>query len=353
MRRPADHIMVANVTSPHYEADVLPGLEPFAAEELRTRFGSQIDVQQVRAGGVPFEYRGDPTDLSHLRTVGAVYRVVTAPVPRPKALLGHQHMSAVMREAQAIAARPEGFETLSLDAAGSDTAVMQRIKAELASGLSLRPADDKGDFHVRIRPSPRKDGWQTLLRLTPRPLATRSWRLHNLQGALNAPVASVMAGLTRPAADDSVLNIACGSATLMVERALLAPYRRIHGIDVDPGALDLAREHLAAAGHTDANLLCADVARLPYAAQSFNALLADLPFGQLVGSHQNNLQLYPAALREAARVAVPGALFALITHEKRLIADVLRAQTAWSILKRVAINLNGLHPEILLLQRNT
>ena len=33
------------------------------------------------------------------------------------------------------------------------------------------------------------DGWETLVRTTPRPLATRYWRVCNYEAALNATVA--------------------------------------------------------------------------------------------------------------------------------------------------------------------
>jgi tRNA (guanine6-N2)-methyltransferase len=334
-----------------YEAEVLPGLESFAATALDRIEG--VRVLESSSGKVPFEYGGDPARLADLRTVGAVYRVLTFPVPRPKALLGHQHFSALTAAARQIAATSESFSTLSLDAAGSDSTVMQRISADLAQALSLTPADERGDLHIRIRPA-RDRGWQALLRLTPRPLATRSWRLHNLPGALNAAVAAAMASLTQPRQSDHVLNLFCGSATLMIERAaLFGGYERLSGIDSNQEVLGLAEDHLRAAAIAQTELVCADAVALPFPVDSFDVLLADLPFGQLMGSHAVNRSLYPAALHEAARVARPGTRFALITHEKRLVSEVLGAQSHWSVEQRIPINLNGLHPDIILLRRET
>ena len=142
-----------------------------------------------------------------------------------------------------------------------------------------------------------------------------------------------------------------GSGTLLVERAALAPYTYLAGIDNDPAVLNLARDHVMLSGADGTRLVCADAKELPYPADAFDVLLADLPFGQLVGSHRENVTLYPAVLTEAGRVASKGARFALITHEKRLIGEVLRAQPVWSVIRSVSINLNGLHPEILLLEK--
>ena len=337
----------------YYEAEVLPGLEPFAAEELRAKLGRDVRILKAETGRIPLELDGaiDMRAASTVRSVNAIYRVLTFTTPRPKGLLGHQAFTAMSAAAKGIIEGSQSFRTLSLDAAGADSAVMQRIKSEFAAALRLAPADDKGDLHVRIRPTRDKQGWQVLLRLTSRPLATRTWRQHNFQGALNAAVASVMASLTGPKPGDHILNIMCGSGTLMVERAALAPFTYLQGIDNDPAVLDLAHDHLKVSGTHSAALICADAKAIPYPAGSFDVLLSDLPFGQLVGSHRENMTLYPAMLAEAGRVAIKDARFALVTHEKRLIGDVLRTQAVWSVIRSAPINLNGLHPEILLLEK--
>jgi tRNA (guanine6-N2)-methyltransferase len=337
----------------HYEAEVLPGLEPFAAGELRATLGRDAKILKAGNGRVPFELDAgvDSHVLGELRTVNSNYRVLTFDVPRPKGLLGHQAFTAMTTAAKGIIGSNQAFRTLSLDAAGADSAVMQRIKSEFAAALRLTPADDKGDLHVRIRPAPDKQGWQVLLRLTPRPLVTRPWRQHNFQGALNAAAASVMASLTAPQPDDRIINLMCGSGTLLIERAALGPYAQLTGVDSDPTVLGFAQDHLNLSQTNGAVLVCADVRHLPYPAVACNVLLADLPFGQLVGSHRENVTLYPAVLAEAGRITTAGARFALITHEKHLIGEVLRAQSVWSAVRTVPINLNGLHPEILLLEK--
>lgn len=340
-------------TATQYEAEVLPGLESFAAEEIRSKLGNGATLNKPQNGRIPFVVASDSDThvLSELRTVNSIYRVMTFAVPRPKGLLGHQAFTAMAAAAKRIIRGGQSFATLSIDAAGADSAVMQRIKSELSAALGLAPAAEKGDLHIRIRPTQDRQGWQVMLRLTQRPLVTRGWRQHNFQGALNAAVATVMASLTTPRSSDRIINLMCGSGTLLVERALLAPYSQMTGADNNPEVLALARDHLKLSGTDDVTLVCADVSALPYAAKTFNVLLADLPFGQLVGSHRENLRLYPAVLAEAGRIATPGARFVLITHEKRLIGEVLRAQSIWSTNHSVPVNLNGLHPEILVLEK--
>jgi tRNA G10 N-methylase Trm11 len=98
-------------------------------------------------------------------------------------------------------------------------------------------------------------------------------------------------------------------------------------------------------------LLRADATTLPLPATSIDTLCADLPFGQLSGSHVNNTRLYPAVLAEAARVARPDARFVVITHEIRLMEKLLQESLTWKTEQSLKITLNGLHPRIYLLRR--
>ena len=92
---------------------------------------------------------------------------------------------------------------------------------------------------------------------------------------------------------------------------------------------------------------------LPLANRTVTAITADLPFGHLVGTHAENVRLYPLILREAARVARPRAFFGIITHEVRLMEQLLAAEDcAWSAEKVLKVELGGLHPRIYVLQKN-
>ncbi len=332
-----------------YEAEVAAGLEAIAAEEIQASLGSHAAIIATAPGLVQFTCKGGASAALRLKTVIAVYALHTFAVPRPKALLGHQHFTAIL--GMIDAARPNGtYTALSIDAAGSESSVMQRLRAELAAAVGLQASPDKADLHLRLRRTrtPGGEGWDVLVRLTPRPLATRDWRVCNLEGALNASVAHAIMRRLAVAPGADVLNLLCGSGTLLIERGDVQA--RFTGLDHDPAALLCARRNLAAAG-VSAALLRADAGALPFDAASVDALCADLPFGQLMGSHAENTRLYPVVLREAARVAKIGARFAVITHEVRLMDAVLRQQQAWRPVETLRVTLGGLHPRVDVLVR--
>lgn len=335
------------------EIDAAPGLEDVLWQELLALLPGRVERLAVRPGSLRIHCRGDLRTLLRLRTAQAVYSLRRFAIPRPKAFLGDQHFKTLL--AQIEQARDIGgeFHSLFLNAAGSDSSVMTRLKTDLAERADLVLAEREGDLLLRIRPAPEPEsGWETLVRLTPRPLGTRAWRVCSREGSLNAAVAAAMIRLSAPTPDDRVLNIGCGGGTLLIERAAFGPAHQLAGYDTDPAALECAAQNVGAAGFgSQIELRLGDARELPMAAGSINVLLADLPFGQLVGSHTSNLLLYPALLDEAARVTVRGGRAVIITHEIKLLESLLEEHPKWSLQQMLKITLNGLHPRIYVLER--
>jgi SAM-dependent methyltransferase len=345
-------------TAPRWviEADVLEGLERFAHAELEERHGKHLQfLPAARAGTLRFSYAGDLAGLLGLRSVVAAYLVRHFAIPRPKALLGNQQLGELLGAITTALdlAPPDTYQSLRLSAAGENSAVLTRLKDELAARLGLEVAADEGDLLLRLRPAARHDGWEVLVRLTPRPLATRAWRVCNLPGSLNATLAHAMIRMTDPHPDDTVLNVACGSGTLLIERLALGRARQALGCDLDPAALECARANLRAAGFAKAARLEPwDAGDLPLPDASMSVICADLPFGQLVGSHATNEALYPRVFAEAARVARPGARMVLLTHEVRLLEKVAAQLAAqWRPADLIRVRSGGMTPAAALYRR--
>ncbi|MFO7320864.1 MAG: methyltransferase domain-containing protein [Chloroflexota bacterium] len=339
------------------EAEVIEGLEEFTAAEIEALFGEAATIQARPKGAVRFTFRGNLARLESLQTVQAVYLVVCHAIPRPKALLGDQHLRAVVNQISVVKAlneRKNPLKTLFISAAGSDSRVMERIRQTLASAAQLTPADDKGDLWIRIRPALEGNGWETLVRLTARPLATREWRICNYEGALNATVAQVMARLAAAKPGDRSINLLCGSGSILIEYAAVYNSSYLIGIDYSAEVLHCARKNIDKAQLDNViRLLQADARHLPFPDNSFDVLLADLPFGQRVGSHRENLELYPQLLDEASRIAAPRARFIAITHEVNLFERLVRHHNVWESVRTIRITLRGLHPRIYVLRRRS
>ena len=341
-----------------YEAEILPGLERFAAAELERRFGRAVAVEeQAEPGDLPFTFEGDAYDLLQLRTAVAVYKVLRYDIPRPRALLGHQHLTRLVEAIEEVQRLhpPRSFRTFRFSAAGRDSSVFMRLKDEIAAQTGLQNDPEEADLLMRVRPAPGEArGWDVLVRLSPRPLATRHWRVCNMPGALNATIAAAMVELTQPREDDFFLNPMCGSGTLLIERLGRLPADIAAGCDTDLNALACARQNVAEAGlghRLDLlELDATDLQGIPDGACT--ALAADLPWGQLVGEQAELEWLYPAALGEWARVAAPGARLVVVTHMVELFEGLLgEVAPLWALVDVVKVFQGGLHPRIYVLVR--
>lgn len=357
------------VSLDYYELEVIPGLTEFAQAELWEQFGDRVHrLPNKRPDRVRFQFDGRPKMLLQLRRSVAVHRVRCLNIPRPKALLGHQYLELLFEHLQtSLGLHPaESFQTFSVSAAGSESPVFARIKAQIAGRLGLNWVEEAGDLAIAVRrpqrlpASARKGqrGWEVVVRLSPRPLSTRPWRVCDMPGALNGTVASTMMSLAQPSAKDCVVNLACGSGTLLIERLALGQAWRAIGCDIDPQALSCARQNLAASGYGDAvTLIRCDAGQTPLPNACMSTVCADLPFGMLIGSHEGNETLYPRLVSEAGRLLVAGGWLVMITQEVRLFEHVIAARAKrWKIKQVIPIKLptntrsGYIHPRIYLCQ---
>lgn len=335
-----------------YEAEIVPGLESIAIRELRALAGAAIQgLRQTRSGFIRFRLAGGAEQLAALRSVTALYRIHSFVIPRPKALLGHQHFTRLLGILEESIRRwPRGGVSLGIGAAGSESTVLRRLKRQLADALGLALAEDgKGDLYLRLlRPSDKK-GWEVLVRTTAQPLSKRAWRVANAPGALNATVAYAMIPFSLSARAATAVNLCSGTSTILIEHALLRPADILIAIDHDDRMLEAAIRN-AQASQTARRIhhVKADAGQTPLPAGSADCIYADLPFGHHIGSHEANVRLYPAILAEAARLARREASMTLLTHDIQLLRRCL-AGSAWKIKSETAITLSGLHPRLFVL----
>jgi predicted RNA methylase len=337
------------------ELEVAEGLEEIALNELLSRYRERLVTRPImETGCIRFGYVGNLGGLLALDTILSAYLLETYDIPRPKAFLGHAHFTKLTQQietARSLSAH-DAYTTITINAAGSDSSVMRRLLDELAIATRLEANPYEGDLLVRLRRAAHGNGWDALVRLSPRPNATRDWRVVNVPGALNASVARAMALLSDPSPEDTVLNVACGSGSLAIERALVGKAEKIMACDNDLDMVEMALQNIAAAKLDDVIEVRAwDAGELPLPTGSVDVALADLPFGHRVGSHADNRELYPDLFREVARVVKRDGVFVAITHEIKLMEAVLLAVKKWEVEREIKITLSGLHPRIYVLRR--
>ncbi len=343
--------MPAHAASPvTVEIAVIPGIEDIGAAEIRSRL--KVPIARLRPGTLVIPEVGLAAVMS-LRTAGVAYLTRTFDVPRPRALLGSQQLQHALRLVlRVVEVNPRGFEGLRLSAAGSASPVMGRLAAELADAVGLPVDAVGGDLVVRVYRAASTSGWTVGVRLTPRPLSARPWRLARFPGALDATVAAAMVQLTGPSPSDRFVDLCCGSGTIAVERLHAGRTATTVAVDIDGRALARAHLNLSAAGVVDRTaLIHADAADLPIRSAAASAVCSNPPWGHQMGTHHDNERLYPGILREAARITIPGGLFVLLSHQVRLTRRLLHEHRAWIVEEERTLAFRGHHPRIWTLRR--
>lgn len=320
-----------------FEIETLPGLEDFAAAELKQTLGIRLNRNRI-------DYGGRLAPLLSLRTAIAVHRYERFEGRRPSILLGDQRLREMLR----FATSSDRFTGFRVSSPGKDSSAMRRIRDSVAEWTGL-PEHPEGDLLVRIRRD--RDGWEVLVRLTARSLSARNWRVADMPGALHATMAAVMADLTGVGKSDRVLNLCCGFGTLLAE---CRRGKHFIGVDNAGTAIQAARENLTAADRNrkvrvPTTLIRADAGRLPLTDRSIDVLLCDLPYGHAIGDHQDNRSLYPAILAEAARAAKTGARLAVCTQDMRLFEASVGDD--WQLEKQLRVHQRRAVPAIYLLRR--
>ena len=97
------------------------------------------------------------------------------------------------------------------------------------------------------------DGARPALELRPRRFVDERypWRQRDVPAASHPSIAAALAIVADNLEDDVVWDPFVGSGSELIERARRGPARRIVGTDIDPRALEAARENIAAAGFAD------------------------------------------------------------------------------------------------------
>ena len=113
-----------------------------------------------------------------------------------------------------------------------------------------------------------------------------------------------------------ILELGCGPAATLIPIAKMLDPKQLVGLDTDRALLNIAKDRLVASG-TEAELVHADARHVPFADQSFDMVL---DFGTCY-----HIARADDALREAARVLVPGGLFVTETRLNQILSHPVRA----------------------------
>ena len=335
-----------------FYAMTMPGVETVAFSEIRASL-KDAELIKFSRGLVQFRANTVPDTLLKLRTVEDVFvtlvhitglghggnalrvfhsATLRADIPTALGTWKRARKTASPKTWRVVS---QMHGTHSFRRVDAGQAVIDALKSLLPRGM--RYVDDDADIEVWLWIS----GSEALvgLRLSDATMRHRTYKHEHLPASLRPTVAATMGWLARPTENDIVLDPLCGAGTILIERALLAPYQRAIGGDIREEAVEIARRN-ARAAHVAATWQDWDARSLPLEDASITRILTNLPFGKQVGTREENISLYQQLAQEFRRVLTKDGLLVALTSEDRLWETNLRA-TGWRIVKKVVLVVLG------------
>jgi 23S rRNA G2445 N2-methylase RlmL len=185
----------------------------------------------------------------------------------------------------------------------------------------------------------------------------RTYKREHLPASLRPTLAAAMVFLSRPRSEDRFCDPMCGTGTILAERALAGAYRQLVGGDIDPLAVQASMANLASWCRSSSSvgegciLHLWDARALAVRSGSLDVIVSNLPFGERVGSHQENPALYRRFLLEVGRTLRPGGRAVFLSSEKDLMRQLIHDDPALHMERQVLVGVLGRAARIYVLRR--
>lgn len=322
------------MTQKQIRLNFINGLKDIVLAELGDY--PSFSVQKTSEDTIDLEYRSDFGKLRELRSVLRVSLVLADESFTPLHLNRHKSLIGDLVK-ELLAESPDQFETFRLSCAGADSPEVRAIAAYIADTFHLSESDDEADLKLRIV---KNDGlWELIIEITPLPLSQRSYKMGDMDAAMNPTIAYAMNQLLGLEAGLDYLNIFSGSATLPIEAALACPgLGRLAGIEREREHVALAIRNIRAAGLLGRiKLEVADIFEEPQLGL-FDRIVADLPFGLNNARGEDLAALYKQFADYSAKCLKSGGRLAAYSSEHELLKSSLIA-AGFKIDKELALRL--------------
>ena len=233
-----------------------------------------------------------------------------------------------------IEVRGQGMERGSLN---------REIAAAMDGGVLVNAP---GNYEVELRIEQRQRGISLYAKLFTLEDSRFAYRQEALPASMHPATAAAIIRYAAPFLSPGarVLDPCCGSGTFLLERGIYAPCANLTGVDISHAAVDIARRNALAAG-SDAKFIANDCLRFT-AHRPYDELVANLPFGNRVGSHADNGRLYGGLLDRLPQWLRPGGVAILYTMEFTLLKNLLRQRPGLRLLSQARTEAGGLTPTI-------
>jgi 23S rRNA G2445 N2-methylase RlmL len=240
------------------------------------------------------------------------------------------------------------FKTFKLGCADSESKEVRKIRDYITATYKLISAEN-ADMEIYIGKT--DNIWDMGVRLTPRPLSLRDYRVANIEGGLNPTIAYAINTFCNLDLMHSYLNIFSGSGTLLIEAGRLNDKLKLVGFDINGKSNALAVQNIKKAGQIRLiQLKTADIFNRPDLGK-FDVITSDLPFGMKIYKNNNLNKLYQCFVNYSEEILNKKGVLVVYTTEYKLLNAILQ-KSKFAIVKTLdlkvptSISASFIYPKI-------
>jgi len=315
-----------------FAAQVLPGLEQVAGQEIRERLAGALWVAEAKEL-LLFRWGGNPSALLELRTtedvfavvdysdkVGPAYRDLRAYANRLRSRRGWGGVAELHRRARPGKVKRTTFRVVAQmwGRHGFRRVDIQRAVEDVVAARFPRWKWVRDEAHLEVWVHLQSKLVMVSVRLSDRTMRHRRYKSAHLPASLRPTMAAAMVFLSRPQPNDRFCDPMCGAGTILIERAMADQYAGLWGGDRDATAVAATKANVGTR-HQPLALHLWDGGRLPLADASLNRVVTNLPFGRQISTPEANRRLYGLFFKEMARVLQVGGRAVLLTSQHDLV----------------------------------
>lgn len=185
----------------------------------------------------------------------------------------------------------------------------------------------------------------------------RDYRKCTTSSSLNPAIAYAMNILGGLEEKDKVLDPCCGSGTILIERQLLKPSICI-GVDIDPKALDYAKQNIQALLTRHPVLVSGSIElkhggiqEKKFPERYFTKIISNLPYGIHSGSREKNIKLYHFLAEACEKWLKKDGKAVFLTSSKKLLWNAFADKKSLKFIEEIPVKIGKLDASIFIYQK--
>lgn len=312
--------------------EFISGLKDVVINEIK-QFPN-LNIIKIEESFIHLDFIQDISLLKDLRSILRAFIIIESYNYNPLYIANHK--SIIGNMISLITKDDNSFETFKIICAGSDSLIIQNISDYIQNTYGLTKNED-ADMKIHIIKNGRT--WEVGAQISSKPLSVRSYKVRDMEGAMNSTIAYALNSLCGLENAESYLNIFSGSATLLIEAGqCYKNIKQLIGYDNNKEALSLSIKNIREAGLIKViKVKEADIFDKPLFGM-FDVITADLPFGMLVSKFENLETLYRSFIEYSQKTLKDNGVLVVYTVKSDILKKIIK-QSEFKIINSLKLKL--------------